>query len=51
MSQAGQAHAAVLFKVKVQRWHGAVWTGDDAIPRLVAAGQREEGSPTTSTRR
>jgi hypothetical protein len=26
--------------VKVQRWRGAVWTGDDAIPRLVAAGQR-----------
>jgi hypothetical protein len=34
----------VLFKVKVQRWRGAVWMADDAIPRLVAAGQREEGS-------
>lgn len=35
----------VLFKVKVQRWRGAVWMADDAIPWLVAAGQREEGSP------
>ena len=33
----------VLFKVKVQRWYGAVWV-DDEIPWLVAAGQREEGS-------
>jgi hypothetical protein len=33
----------VLFKVKVQRWRGAVWVDDD-IPWLVAAGQREEGS-------
>jgi hypothetical protein len=31
--------------VKVQRWRGAVWMADDAIPWLVAAGQREEGSP------
>jgi hypothetical protein len=35
----------VLFKVKVQRWRGAVWMADDGIPWLVAAGQREEGSP------
>ncbi len=34
----------VLFKVKVQRWRGAVWV-DAGIPWLVAAGQREEGSP------
>jgi hypothetical protein len=34
----------VLFKVKVQRWRGAVWL-NDGIPWLVAAGQREEGSP------
>jgi len=33
----------VLFKVKVQRWRGAVWV-DDEVPWLVAAGQREEGS-------
>ena len=33
----------VLFKVKVQRWRSAVWMADDGIPRLVAAGQREEG--------
>ncbi len=35
----------VLFKVKVQRWRGAVWLDDDEIAWLVAAGQREEGSP------
>jgi hypothetical protein len=35
----------VLLKVKVQRWRGAVWIADDGIPWLVAAGQREEGSP------
>lgn len=34
----------VLFKVKVQRWRGAVWV-DSGIPWLIAAGQREEGSP------
>ncbi|GGL08294.1 hypothetical protein [Planomonospora parontospora] len=37
----------VLFKVKVQRWRGAVWTDDpDAEIRtwLVAAGTREDGS-------
>jgi hypothetical protein len=34
----------VLFKVKAQRWRGAVWV-DAGIPWLVAAGQREEGSP------
>ncbi|WP_409475122.1 hypothetical protein [Streptomyces sp. HC307] len=33
----------VLFKVKVQRWRGAVWTEQD-LPWLVAAGQREDGS-------
>src|SRR4051794_22005253 len=35
----------VLFKVKVQRWRGAVWTGRDR-PWLVAAGWREDGSGT-----
>lgn len=35
----------ILFKVKVQRWRGAVWVAGDGIPWLVAAGQREEGSP------
>ena len=35
----------LLFKVKVQRWRGAVWMADGSIPWLVAAGQREEGSP------
>ena len=35
----------VLFKVKVQRWRGAVWRADDGIPWLVAADQREQGSP------
>src|SRR5450755_588448 len=34
----------VLFKVKIQRWRGAVWVDDD-IAWLVAAGQREDGSP------
>ncbi|MEU0478784.1 hypothetical protein ABZ260_06290 [Streptosporangium sp. NPDC006013] len=37
----------VLFKVKVQRWRGAVWTDDpDAeVPTwMVAAGTREDGS-------
>lgn len=33
-----------LFKVKVQRWRGAVWV-DDNLAWLVAAGQREDGSP------
>ncbi|MFM9610169.1 hypothetical protein [Streptomyces niveiscabiei] len=33
----------VLFKVKVQRWRGAVWVGED-LPWLVAAGRREDGS-------
>jgi hypothetical protein len=35
----------VLFKVKAGRWRGAVWVAVDGIPWLVAAGQREEGSP------
>lgn len=35
----------VLLKVKVQRWRGAVWMADDGTPWLVAAGQREDGSP------
>jgi hypothetical protein len=35
----------VGFKVKVQRWRGAVWVAEDAIPWLVAGGQREDGSP------
>lgn len=34
----------VLFKVKVQRWRGAVWTGPGRS-WLVAAGKREAGSP------
>jgi len=34
----------VLFKVKAQRWRGAIWI-DAGIPWLVAAGLREEGSP------
>ncbi|MCX4748858.1 hypothetical protein OG455_25645 [Kitasatospora sp. NBC_01287] len=33
----------VLFKVKIQRWRGAVWLDEDQ-PWLVAAGQREDGS-------
>jgi hypothetical protein len=33
----------VLFKVKVQRWRGAVWLDAD-LPWLVAAGHREDGS-------
>ncbi|WP_424535958.1 hypothetical protein ACOZ38_39065 [Sphaerisporangium viridialbum] len=34
----------VLFKVKIQRWRGAVWP-DNRCPWLVAAGRREDGSP------
>lgn len=34
----------VLFKIKVQRWRGAVWA-DDLRAWLVAAGLREAGSP------
>jgi hypothetical protein len=34
----------VLFKVKVQRWRGAVWVEID-LPWLVAGGRREVGSP------
>lgn len=33
----------VLFKVKVQRWRGAVWIDAD-LPWVVAAGRREDGS-------
>ncbi|MEU9835979.1 hypothetical protein AB0D67_30965 [Streptosporangium sp. NPDC048047] len=33
----------VLFKVKVRRWRGAVWIDAD-LPRVVAAGKREDGS-------
>lgn len=33
----------VLFKVKVQRWRGAVWT-EEQLPWVVAAGYREDGS-------
>jgi hypothetical protein len=33
----------VLFKVKVQRWRGAVWT-EEQLPWVVAAGCREDGS-------
>ena len=35
----------VLFKAKVQRWRGAVWLDDGETAWLIAAGQREEGSP------
>lgn len=34
----------VFFKVKIQRWRGAVWV-EPALPWLVAAGRREAGSP------
>jgi hypothetical protein len=35
----------VLFKVKIQRWRGAVWIDDqNDTPWLIAAGQREDGS-------
>lgn len=34
----------VLFKVKVQRWRGAVWVNDPRV-WLVAAGRREASSP------
>jgi hypothetical protein len=34
----------VVWKVKVQRWRGAVWTANP-IAWLIAAGNREEGSP------
>lgn len=34
----------VLFKVKVQRWRGAVWI-DGQLPWVVAVGSREDGSP------
>lgn len=33
----------ILFKVKIQRWRGAVWT-DQTLPWLIAAGRREDGS-------
>lgn len=33
----------ILFKVKIQRWRGAVW-GGETCPWLVAAGRREQGS-------
>jgi hypothetical protein len=33
----------VVWKVKIQRWRGAVWA-DDEVPWLVAAGTRKEGS-------
>ena len=35
----------VLFKAKVQRWRGAVLLDDGETAWLIAAGQREEGSP------
>lgn len=36
----------VLFKVKAQRWRGAVWVDQDTgMPWLVAGGRREDGSP------
>ncbi len=33
----------IFFKVKIQRWRGAVWV-DESVPWLVAAGQRMSGS-------
>jgi len=36
--------ATVLFKVKAQRWRGAVWIDAAGRPWMVAAGWREEGS-------
>ncbi|WP_370154735.1 hypothetical protein [Streptacidiphilus sp. EB129] len=39
----------VLFKVKVQRWRGALWSDDSSadVPLwLIAAGRREDGSTT-----
>jgi hypothetical protein len=39
----------VLFKVKVQRWRGAVWVNAD-LPWLVAAGDVRTARATTSTR-
>ncbi|MGH3801005.1 MAG: hypothetical protein ACRDTD_12865, partial [Pseudonocardiaceae bacterium] len=36
--------ATVLFKVKAQRWRGAVWIDAAGRSWMVAAGQREEGS-------
>jgi hypothetical protein len=38
----------VLFKVKAQRWRGAVWI-DAGIPWLVAVGSGKRVHPTTST--
>lgn len=35
----------VLFKVKVQRWRGAVWIDGEGGPWLVSAGHREDGAP------
>lgn len=35
----------VLFRVKVQRWRGAVWMDAEGGPWLVSAGHREDGSP------
>jgi hypothetical protein len=35
----------VLFKVKVQRWRGAIWFDGEGGPWLVSAGSREDGSP------
>lgn len=34
----------ILFKVKVQRWRGAVWV-EGTLPWLVGCGQRVSGSP------
>jgi hypothetical protein len=35
----------ILFKVKIQRWRGAIWIDGEGGPWLVAAGHREDGSP------
>jgi hypothetical protein len=35
----------VLFKIKIQRWRGAVWPDQQDLPWVVAAGTREDGSP------
>ncbi len=35
----------MLFKVKAQRWRGAIWIDAASWPWMITAGWREEGSP------
>jgi hypothetical protein len=35
----------VVFKVKIQRWRGAVWRDGQDLAWVIAAGTREDGSP------